>query len=326
MCYAEPPVPLLPPLCSPPQGYIVTTLEGTPPVVRTQSRAARPHSRPSPSPRLSLCTSHPLLLPYRHSKPTAPLFPPFFLPSPSLPSPRPQIPLLHRFWTWRTPFSDEVWGTLAASLIVIGWFMWFFERCDNEDDFGHHVHTPVYEQIWNGVYLAFAGFTSKTEEFSPKTLPGRFLGMIHAFAIFLTVSFYIANLATVFISAPAPDQPIKGIKSFSQLDLPACLGNKTAFTDFMTQAHPEIPLRIVSPSVTGVLDALIEDDPPCLGGVMTDVLFQCARHTPLFPAVHSFRRSPFAALRRGGLCSVTTSAPALPAATVAALLRSRPTW
>lgn len=26
--------------------------------------------------------------------------------------------------------------------------MWFFERCDNEDDFGHPIHTPVYEQIW----------------------------------------------------------------------------------------------------------------------------------------------------------------------------------
>lgn len=186
----------------------------------------------------------------------------------------PVVPLLHRFWTWRTPFSDEVWGVLAVSLVVVGWFMWFFERCDNEDDFGHHIHTPWYEQIWNGVYLAFAGFTSKTEEFSPKTLPGRFLGMIHAFAIFLTVSFYIANLATVFISAPAPDQPIKGIKSFSQLDTPACVGNKTAFTDFMKQAHPEVKVFPVSQSVTGVLDALVEDDPPCAGGVMTDVLFQ----------------------------------------------------
>lgn len=98
--------------------------------------------------------------------------------------------------------------------------------------------------------------------------------MIHAFAIFLTVSFYIANLATVFITAPAPDQPIQGIKSFTQLGTPACLGNKTAFTDYMRQSHPDVNLALVSPGVTGVLDAMLQDNAPCLGGVMTDVLFQ----------------------------------------------------
>lgn len=169
------------------------------------------------------------------------------------------------------------------------------------------------------MYLAFAGFTSKTEEFSPKTLPGRILGaprgvtwapkhlsacasrrlaesltlrpsadralfcfvpptsppgMIHAFAIFLTVSFYIANLATVLITAPAPYQPIKGIDSFSQLNAPACLGNKTAFTAFMAQQQPDVSVELVPGTVTSVLDAMLLDDPPCLGGVMTDVLFQ----------------------------------------------------
>lgn len=37
---------------------------------------------------------------------------------------------------------------IDAGVVTQGWFMWFFERCDNEDDFGHHMKTPIYEQIW----------------------------------------------------------------------------------------------------------------------------------------------------------------------------------
>lgn len=74
--------------------------------------------------------------------------------------------------------------------------------------------------------------------------------------------------------APAPDQPIQSIRSFSQLGTPACVGNKTAFLSFMNQSHPEVKTAVVSPGVTAVLDAMLLDDPPCLGGVMTDVLFQ----------------------------------------------------
>lgn len=47
--------------------------------------------------------------------------------------------------------------------------------------------------IWNGVYFAFAGFVTKTEEFGPKTLAGRCLGLLNAFAVFL----YIALCACV---------------------------------------------------------------------------------------------------------------------------------
>ena len=38
------------------------------------------------------------------------------------------------------------------------------------------------------------------------TAGGRFLGVVNAFAVWLAMSFYIANLASVFVNAAQPSQ------------------------------------------------------------------------------------------------------------------------
>ena len=127
---------------------------------------------------------------------------------------------------------------LAVSLFVVGIIMWWFERTANAEQFGGREHTPLAKQLWHGVYLSFAGFTSKTEEFGPRSVPGRLLGLCNAFAIWLVrtpttrvpwctfrpftekvgtdrahpavnaqvISFYIANLASIFTATKKSSQ------------------------------------------------------------------------------------------------------------------------
>ena len=124
---------------------------------------------------------------------------------------------------------------MACTLVGVGLLMTWLERWHNEDDYGHvrrslapcasraltppsHtpscaprcpaqvLYTPLTHKVMHGVYYAFAGFASKTEEFTPKTAAGRVLALANAFADFLAISFYIANLAAVFTNTAQPVQ------------------------------------------------------------------------------------------------------------------------
>ena len=173
---------------------------------------------------------------------------------------------------------------MACTLVGVGLLMTWLERWHNEDDYGHvrrslapcasraltppsHtpscaprcpaqvLYTPLTHKVMHGVYYAFAGFASKTEEFTPKTAAGRVLALANAFAVFLAISFYIANLAAVFTNTAQPvqvraraaacfaccarassfaatpppcgrPQLITTIDSFGEQGLPACIQNK----------------------------------------------------------------------------------------------------
>lgn len=72
-----------------------------------------------------------------------------------------------------------MWHLLFVSLTVVGFVMCLLERGKNEENFAKEKMKGLggwIEALWNGVYYAFAGFVTKTEEFAPKTLAGRCLG------------------------------------------------------------------------------------------------------------------------------------------------------
>lgn len=68
--------------------------------------------------------------------------------------------------------------------------MWAVEAPINDDNFGtalskekesvRHFGAAVVATVWHGVYFSLAGWTSKTEEFAPKSVAGRILGISQA--------------------------------------------------------------------------------------------------------------------------------------------------
>ena len=79
-------------------------------------------------------------------------------------------------FTWVVPFSAAVWLIIFASLLIVGCVMFHIERRYNEEDFGEYSKSRWGPALTKGMYLAVAGFVTKTSEFEPKTLAGKVSG------------------------------------------------------------------------------------------------------------------------------------------------------
>lgn len=110
---------------------------------------------------------------------------------------------------------------MLGALLAVGITMSILESSANHEDFPGTTSVSKLVHIWNGAYLSVAGFTSKTEEFSPKTIPGRILGLLNSFAVWLALAMYIANLAAVFTNG----QMMVEVRGGSGGDLAGCHSN-----------------------------------------------------------------------------------------------------
>lgn len=77
--------------------------------------------------------------------------------------------VMSRFWTWKSPFSNSVWGTIVASIIVVGLLMAFLEHGKGAFD-----HVRLGKGLAQGVYLSAAVFV-QTGWWDPHTGAGRLL-------------------------------------------------------------------------------------------------------------------------------------------------------
>ena len=163
-----------------------------------------------------------------------------------------------QLWVWTLVFDADVWLVMAAGLVVAGVAMWWLEREHNEENFGgdasaaddgdddalHPVARPL-RGIGHGLYFSFAGFASKTEEFAPKTLAGRVLGIHQAFAVYLTICFFTANLAVILLQGDPTAQPITAVADFAARNVPACILNKDEYVTFMAQSYPDTKVQLI---------------------------------------------------------------------------------
>lgn len=128
--------------------------------------------------------------------------------------------------------------------------MWIIEGDHNEEDFGRN--RVATHGIGHGVYWAIAGFATRTEEFKPVTLAGcatslrlccsdrsdahalcsRVLGLVQAFAVFLFIAFFTANLAVILLQGDPTLQVITSIDSFASQNLHACVLDKSEYISF----------------------------------------------------------------------------------------------
>lgn len=134
----------------------------------------------------------------------------------------PQPSAADTIFSWVTPFAGRTWALLLGSLVAVGIIMAWLESEVNHEDFPgtSNVHRLIH--VWNGCYLSIAGFTSKTEEFSPKTIPGRVLGVLNSFAVWLALAAYIGAVQRV------PGSRRVWVEVFCAFHLDGCAQRRTA--------------------------------------------------------------------------------------------------
>ncbi len=97
----------------------------------------------------------------------------------------------------RTIFSPQllrVMGFLLISLLIAAHIIWFSERYVNED-FAETYWPGIWEAFWwSAVTATTVGYGDKT----PKTIPGRIVGLIWMFSGLFILASFTASIATTF--------------------------------------------------------------------------------------------------------------------------------
>ncbi|MBU2951997.1 transporter substrate-binding domain-containing protein [Tamlana agarivorans] len=86
----------------------------------------------------------------------------------------------------------KVIGTLLFLLTLFGVLVWFFERHKNKDEFGPGWHGVFNSIWWSAVTMTTVGYGDK----SPKTVGGRFVGLIWMFTAIVLISGITASIAS----------------------------------------------------------------------------------------------------------------------------------
>jgi hypothetical protein len=80
---------------------------------------------------------------------------------------------------------------------------------------------------------------------------------------------YLANFSAGLASRPKAFQTVTGFSSFTLTGRPMCIRNNAVHLQFMAAVYPDVPLRIIGPSTTDMLDAVLNHT--CVGGMGSDL-------------------------------------------------------
>ena len=177
-------------------------------------------------------------------------------------------PLIVSLWLWTSPFSYGLWLLIIGNLVFQTYLLLRLETYSGSaGEFSKFMSVDAggrYHVTPKAVFRAIA-----TGEFQPHTGLGRVFALGQSFSAGMLRCFYVASLATWLHLRPTPHQLITQFDDFASTGLPACVANNSAHLQFMASTYPSIPLRVVGPEVTDMLDAVLAG--VCYGGVANEV-------------------------------------------------------
>ncbi|MGC9356129.1 MAG: ion channel, partial [Mariniphaga sp.] len=83
-------------------------------------------------------------------------------------------------------------GALAFIILVFGFLEWYFERKNNEDEFGEGLKGLWNGFWWSAVTMTTVGYGDK----SPKTVGGRIVALVWMFTAVMIISGFTASIAS----------------------------------------------------------------------------------------------------------------------------------
>lgn len=118
------------------------------------------------------------------------------------------------------------WNFLSAILILLsvillfGFLVWLFERKRNQDEFGGGVRGVFQGFWWSAVTMTTVGYGDK----SPKTLGGRFIGLIWMFMAIIMISSLTAGIASSLTVQNISDE-INSVQDLDKLEVITVAGS-----------------------------------------------------------------------------------------------------
>jgi len=172
-----------------------------------------------------------------------------------------EAPFYEKFFTFMRPFHWTVWLTLVGALALSSAAMYWFEGCPG-DGCLHFMYN-------SGVLFTGAG------SHDPVQPSSKLFYMFMSFTVFLVVTAYTANLATLLIAERHQEQTITSIHSFDELGVKACCLD--SHQSMLVERYPNIEF-VPIPKSLGLVNLIktAQAGVECAGAVSTDVHMKSA--------------------------------------------------
>jgi len=132
------------------------------------------------------------------------------------------------WWSWKEPFSNNVWMIIVLTIIVSAIFYTIFESPTQPRKMGHSLY---------GMAMSL----SQRFEFIPRTRAGQILWLGITFWSLIITSTYTANLAGFFINVQ-PDLRIESIDDALTRGLSICVQEDYLSHVYMLRTYPQAKL------------------------------------------------------------------------------------
>jgi len=192
-----------------------------------------------------------------------------------------------RAWKWTLPFSKNSWLIWAFSLVASGLINASFTSAyfwKDRRSGGHRSGTLTAEgHLWGQTMTVFEKSVSAlsgmlvVDKYEADNLPSKIYSASAAFSGYILLAYYLANLATILITAPTTSQPIKSIDSFVETGLQMCVKSNTAVLGWIAASYPALwssgLVKVIGTSTMDNLQNLLDGECAGILALSSDALF-----------------------------------------------------
>lgn len=192
-----------------------------------------------------------------------------------------------RAWKWTLPFSNSSWLIWAFSLVASGLINAAFSSAYLWKDHhkgGQRSGTITAEgHLWDHTMSVFERSASAlsgilvVDKYEADNLPAKIYSASAAFSGYILLAYYLANLATILITAPTTSQPIKSIDSFVETGLQMCVKSNAAVLGWIASTYPALwasgLVKVIGASTMDNLQNLLDGECAGILALSSDALF-----------------------------------------------------
>lgn len=154
----------------------------------------------------------------------------------------------------------EIVLLLVFLLLVIGMLVWWFERRKNPEQFGGGALRGIGSGFWwSAVTMTTVGYGDK----APKTIMGRFLGIVWMFTAIITVSGFTAAITTT-LTVSQIESAVNGLQNLHRVRVATVQGSTSDHylsEQRIAHSYSETPLEGLRALAAGTIDAFVYDAP-----------------------------------------------------------------
>jgi hypothetical protein len=161
----------------------------------------------------------------------------------------PKVTLSSTLWRWLEPFTPQLWGLLAGTIMFGAAIFLILEAESTSEESIVHVYTktriPRTHAVVQSMFLAVCSLTTVMDH-DPTLFASRIFICVKAFTTWIVMAAYLANFAARLATRPVAVQDITSWDVFAQRGWQLCVANNSIGPPTMAGFYPTVPVKLIS--------------------------------------------------------------------------------